>query len=214
MDLIHRKEKYREYLKKIEKVKTDVNDNTEFSSLKGKADHILNDLKSQQDGKEFVYIISLLTVPLVFFILALNIRNGYGAMLIPLVLVLIFIIYYRLKMIECAKMVKSYRVENKDNVSDENLDWLSKKIEYVIYGMEVKLTRLRLVKLFYVFFFPTLLVFLYEYFFETIPFSNIFIAYGVAFLLGGIFWHYFFTSEVEDLEFTQDDLRRNLKELQ
>lgn len=213
MDLIHRKEKYREYLKKIEKVKTDVDDKTEFSSLKAKADHILSDLKSQQDGKEFVYIISLLSVPLIFLILALNIRNGYGTMLIPLVLVLIFIVYYRLKMIECAKLVKSYRVENKDNVSDENLDWLSKKIEYVIYGMEVKLTRLRLVKLFYVFFFPTLLVFLYEYIFKAMPFSNIFIAYGVAFLLGGIFWHYFFTSEVEDLEYTQDDLRRNLKEL-
>ncbi len=215
MDLIHRKEKYNEYLKKIEKAKSDDEGDYKFyEALETRADLILKDLREQSDKLEMNLAIALVAVPIILLNILSFIKDGFNAMMIPLILVVIYLIYYRIKLLSAARKVKEYRIDNRDKVADKDINWLKKKIEYIIHGMEVKLTRLRLNKMYYIVFFPIFLVVLAEYFFSTIPFGNRFISFFVAFLVGGLFWHYFFNTEIEELEDTQDDLERKMRLLE
>lgn len=211
MDLIHRKEKYKEYLKKIEKAKSDDGDYKFYQALEARSEIILKELKEQNDKGEMNIAIALVSIPVTILALLYYVKDGLNFMMIPLGLLIIFLIYYRTKMLGAARMVKEYRTDNRDKVADKDINWLKKKIEYITYGIEVKLTRLRLVKVFYMIFFPLFLLLLGEYFFKYIPFNNRFISFFVAFLIGGLFWHYFFNVEITELEDNQEDLMRKMK---
>lgn len=211
MDLIHRKEKYKEYLKKIEKAKSDDGDDKFYQALEVRSELILKELKEQNDKGEMNIAIALVSIPLTILALLYYVKDGLNFMMIPLGLLLLFLIYYRTKMLGAARMVKEYRIDNRDKVADKDINWLKKKIEYITYGIEVKLTRLRLVKVFYMIFFPLFLLLIGEYIFKYIPFNNRFISFFVAFLIGGLFWHYFFNIEITELEDDQEDLMRKMK---
>ena len=211
MDLIHRKEKYKEYLKKIEKAKSDDGDDKFYQALEVRSELILKELKEQNDKGEMNIAIALVSIPLTILALLYYVKDGLNFMMIPLGLLLLFLIYYRTKMLGAARMVKEYRIDNRDKVADKDINWLKKKIEYITYGIEVKLTRLRLVKVFYMIFFPLFLLLIGEYIFKYIPFNNRFISFFVAFLIGGLFWHYFFNVEITELEDDQEDLMRKMK---
>lgn len=212
MDLIHRKEKYNQYLKKIEKAKSeDDGDYKFYEALEARSELILKDLREQNDKLEMNLAIALIAIPIFLLGVLSYIKLGFNSMMIPLIMLTIFLVYYRIKMLGAARMVKEYRIDNRDKVADRDINWLNKKLEYITYGIEVKLTRLRLIKVYYIFFFPILLVLLGEYVSGEIPFRNLFIAFFVAFVFGGLFWHYFFNSEIDELEDTQDDLVRKSK---
>ena len=211
MDLIHRKEKYKEYLKKIEKAKSDDGEDKFYQALEVRSELILKELKEQNDKGEMNIAIALVSIPLTILALLYYVKDGLNFMMIPLGLLLLFLIYYRTKMLGAARMVKEYRIDNRDKVADKDINWLKKKIEYITYGIEVKLTRLRLVKVFYMIFFPLFLLLIGEYIFKYIPFNNRFISFFVAFLIGGLFWHYFFNIEITELEDDQEDLMRKMK---
>jgi len=213
MDLIHRKEKYNEYLKKIEKAKSvDEGDYKFYEALENRSELILKDLRDQNDKLEMNLSIGLVAIPIFLLTILSFIKLGFNfMMIIPLILLFIFLVYYRVNMIGATRVVKENRIQNKDKESDRDIHWLKKKIEYITHGIEVKLTRLRAIKVYYIFFFPIFLVMLGEYLFGQIPFENLFIAFFVAFLVGGVFWHYFFNAEIDELEDTQDDLLRKAK---
>jgi len=212
MDLIHRKEKYNQYLKKIEKAKSeDEGDYKFYEALEARSELILKDLREQNDKLETNLAIALIAIPIFLLGILSYITSGFNSMMIPLILLTIFLVYYRIKMLGAARMVKEYRIDNRDKVSDRDINWLSKKIEYITHGIEVKLTRLRSIKVYYIFFFPILLVLLGEYLYGEIPFRNLFIAFFLAFVIGGLFWHYFFNAEIDELEDTQEDLVRKSK---
>ena len=211
MDLIHRKEKYKEYLKKIEKAKSDDGDFKFIEALEARSDVILRDLRDQNDKKEMNLALALIAIPFTLLSAASYIRDGVSMLVIPFALLLLFLIFYRVRLLSAARAVKEFRIENRDKVADKDINWLKKKIEYITYGIEVKLTRLRLVKVFYMIYFPLLLVFLAEFVFGKVAFNNRFISLFVAFMLGGIFWHYFFNTQTDELEENQSDLYEKMK---
>jgi len=212
MDLIHRKEKYNEYLKKIEKARSDdEGDYKYYEALEERSELILKELKSQNDKVEMNWAIAVTAIPVFILSILSYIKLGFNFMLVPLALLILFLVYYRIKMINATKSIKAFRIDNRDKVSERDVIWLKKKIEYIIHGMEVKLTRFRSVKVFYLLFFPIFLILLTENIFDRTPFDNIFICFFVAFLVGGLFWHYFFNAEIEELEDVQDDLLRKMK---
>jgi len=211
MDLIHRKEKYKEYLKKIEKAKSDDVDYKFVEALEARSEVILQELREQNDKKEMNLALALIFIPFTLLSAASFIRDGANLLLIPYAMVVLYLIYYRVKMLSAAKMVKEYKIDNRDNVSDKDINWLSKKIEYISYGIEVKLTRLRMAKVFYMIFFPLLLVLLSEFVYGSIPFGNRVLSFFVAFLVGGLWWHYIFNDHIEDLEENQTDMMKKMK---
>jgi len=212
MDLIHRKEKYNEYLKKIEKAKSDDGGDYKFyEALEARSDLILKDLREQNDKLEMNLAILFVAIPTIILGILSYVKLGFNLMMIPLVLLLIYLIYFRVRMLAEARKVKEYRIDNRDKVADRDINWLKKKIEYITYGIEVKLTRLRSIKVYYIFFFPLLLVSLADYCFSQSPFGNLFLAFFVAFLIGGLFWHYFFNEEINELEDIQDNLVKKMK---
>jgi len=212
MDLIHRKEKYNEYLKKIEKAKSDdAGDYKFYEALEARSELILKDLREQNDKLEMNLALALIAAPIFLLSIASYVKHGFTLMLLPLLLLIIYLVYFRINMLSAVRMVKEYRIDNRDKVSDRDINWLKKKIEYIVYGVEVKLTRLRAMKVYYIFFFPILLVLLAGYIFNEVPFGNLFIGFFVAFLIGGLFWHYFFNAEIDELQDIQDDLMRKMK---
>lgn len=211
MDLIHRKEKYKEYLKKIEKAKSDDGDFKFVEALEARSEVILRELREQNDKGVMNLALVLVTIPFALLSIYSYYQHGTNIMLIPIAMLILYLIYYRFKMLSAARRVKEYRIDNRDKVSDKDINWLKKKIEYITYGIEVKLARLRMIKLFYMIFFPLLLVLLAEFIFDSIAFGNRFFSFFVAFLIGGLFWHYFFNDEIYDLEETQTDLIRKMR---
>lgn len=211
MDLIHRKEKYKEYLKKIEKAKSSDGDFQFVEALEARSEVILRDLREQNDKGVMNMALLIVTIPFALLSTYSYYQFGANIMLIPVAMLVLYLIYYRFKMLSAARMVKEYRIDNRDKVSDKDINWLKKKIEYITYGIEVKLSRLRMVKLFYMIFFPLLLVLFSEFIFGSIAFGNRFFSFFVAFLIGGLFWHYFFNNEIDELEEIQTDLIRKMK---
>ena len=211
MDLIHRKEKYKEYLKKIEKAKSDDSDFKFIEALEARSDIILTELREQNDKKEMNLALTLIAFPFLLIATISYVRDGASIMLVPAGMLILYLIYYRLRMLSAARLVKEYRIDNRDKVSDKDINWLKKKIEYIAYGIEVKLTRLRMTKFFYMLFFPLFLVLLSEFIFNNISFGNRFLSFFVAFLIGGLFWHYFYNEQINEMEEIQTDMMNKMK---
>lgn len=211
MDLIHRKEKYKEYLKKIEKAKSGDGDFKFIEALEARSEVILNELRDQNDKREMNLAIAFITIPFTLLAAISYFKVGASFALIPFGLLLIYLVVYRLRMQAAARAVKKYRIDNRDKVADKDINWLKKKIEYITYGIEVKLARLRLTKIFYMIFFPLLLVLLGEFLFGEIYFGNRFLSLFVAFLIGGLFWHYFFNEQIDEMEEIQSDLTQKMR---
>lgn len=212
MDLIHRKEKYNEYLKKIEKAKSDDGDYKFIEALEARSEIILNELRDQNDKGEMNFALALIYIPITILTAFSFYKDGTTLPIVLFGLMIVYLIYYRVKMLSAAKTVKDYRIENRDKVADRDINWLKKKIEYITYGIEVKLSRLRLTKVFYMIFFPLLLILLAEIIFGQISFNNRFISLFVAFIVGGLWWGpLIFNDEIEDLEENQSDLIQKMK---
>lgn len=135
------------------------------------------------------------------------IKYGFsGSLLVYLGFIAVAAIYFRFSMITPMKKVETNAgYENYKNV--DNGMYIRSKIQYLIDGIQVKLTRINSVKIVYAFLVPILLILAREIFIGRIDnIGSWLFQWMIAFLIGGVFWIFFFNGDKEDLLYYSDDL--------
>lgn len=207
MDIIHRQEKYQEYLKKLASAKGEVNDSMTRRSINDKIESILSEVKSRRDAGEYNIIIWLLITPFLIVSIISIIKFGIWR-IIPLVLLTAYYIYYRMTLISSMKTIKANQIF--DETGQINNSIIKSKIQYLLSGIDMKVKRVQLVRLMYTLFFPILVVLFIEVIYGHPLFGNLWIALVVSFAICGTYWWLYFIGEIEDLKYTQDDLSNDM----
>lgn len=103
---------------------------------------------------------------------------------------------YRMKDLILQNQGLKWKDEFKENASL----FIQSKILYLKSALDIKLTRISLLRNFYLLFFPVLLCTLYFLIFSTHAFNNIYIALVAATLVGSTFWFWYYNKEIEELK--------------
>lgn len=205
-------DKYQAYLQKLEAAKADVKSNLQESELQQRLNSTLQDLRNQDDANEFnllLYGLALLTgtVSLLSYF-----KNESFVLLLPIILILGYLFYYRIVMKRVTKKAVSIKKDGAETAMNNN-DILEARANYVLNGIEIKLNRLRLVRLFYMLVFPIFLVLLMQLLLGDHLFGNILLSFLLSYAVAGFFWYYFFRSDVEQLSWMEDQVLDDLEHI-
>ena len=212
MDLIHRKEKYKEYLHRLEQARKSINQSVALRGIHNTTDKILDDLRDKKSINEYNWILILLVIPVLIFMVISIITNGLGWRLVPLIFLFVSLFYYRWKILQVTKFATKSKLPSDDAQASEAV-WLKAKIQYIMSGITVKRTRITLLKWIYFLYCPLLVYFLVELF-KGAPADALLPWFLLAaYIIAGVFWIYYFKSDIEDLDFTQEEMEEYLLQL-
>lgn len=129
---------------------------------------------------------------------------GFGIGAIFLILLIAYYIYflYNIKAIirENIKSTKS------NEVDPENPEFLKARIQYISEGVKVTSGRSGLVRNLYIIFFPLMSLTVIDLFRGPLSGMSYFVTFIIAELIGGVFWFYYFRSDITDIENDIEDL--------
>lgn len=212
MDLIHRKEKYKEYLQRLEQARKSINQSVALRGIHNTTDKILDELRDKKSLNEYNWILLLLVIPLLFFMAVSIIKIGLGWRIIPLICIFLSLLYYRWKILQVTRFATKGKLPAGETQAKES-EWLKAKIHYILLGIDVKRTRINLLRWIYFLFCPLLIYFLVELL-KGAPSNNLLPWFLLAaYLIAGFFWIYYFKSDIEDLDFTQEEMEEYLLQL-
>jgi len=161
-------------------------------------ENIFEDIKKNKSS--FVYktmFYMLFSISAVSFVSHATIY-GFGIGVVFLVLLIAFYLYflYNIKVIirENIKSPKSSEVD------PENPEFLKNRIQYISEGIRVTIGRAGLVRNLYIIFFPLMSLTVIDLFRGPLDGKSYFITFVVAVLIGGVFWFYYFRSDITDIE--------------
>lgn len=211
MEIIHKEEKYRAYLKKIQSAKSEVSQKMSRRSVVEKVDLAYSDMMRSNDSSEYNFIYWMLVIPLFIVFTMSYFQFGGYIRLIPIALLILFIISSRISMTSKKKLAHQLKV----SVSAEKLraEYLPAKIRYISQGIKVKLQRVKNVRVLYALFFPLLVTLLIELVRGTHIFGNFWVSLLIAYLICGLFWWLYFVSDIDYLEYMIDDFKSDLSNL-
>lgn len=201
MDTLFRKENYLEYIRKLNDAKQEFSNDINMRGATLKINQILDELKGETEGSS-VYMLVLI-LPIIVFALLSWIKFGLSFRLIIVGLILAYFLFYRANMKSIVSAIRPLELD--DNFPDSK-GALINKINYIKQGIDVKQKRLGLIKGFYMSFFPLLMVLVSEYVLGPYNLTSFIISLVAAFIIGGYFWHRYFSNPIQDLEYTRDEL--------
>lgn len=212
MDTQYKKSKYQQIVEKLDQTRKNINEEMSWRKVKSKTDDILNEMRANNDTAEIKQIFTVLAIPLSLCILAYMWKSQliFGAIL--LTSLILFLLYYRAKMKEIILENSKFKISDDLNNLTE-IQQVKQKINYINSGIEIKKNRIQLIRYFYMFFFPIFMFTLSSLIWQKLSSTQSIWALCFAFLIGGIFWAYFFKPEIEDLEYTQEELNEENRKL-
>jgi ABC-type siderophore export system fused ATPase/permease subunit len=174
--------------------------------IEEKAKGLLKDLKTEDDA--FVYSTALLVLVVLFLlaIVFLYILSGVSFMLLIYLLVLIGILtYYKINMNRVYK--ESTLLQDYKNIDpSDKTKYVSGLLKYLASGVNIKLERLKSVRLFYTIMFPLFLLVIREIYLGSYTTKSFLISFLVAAILGGLFWYFYFSNGLDELEEDREEI--------
>ena len=210
MDAMYRKSRYQEIVKKVNLFKnhsnTAVASDDKYVMLQDEVNKIIESLRNRGDQENARIHYILLVVPLAAILVWHMIKYGpYTSDIIILVLigVAFALAHYRMNVV--IKESQNNAPQKVAPTSDSK-EFIQMKMAYLEKALDIKRSRLLLVSLFYIIFSPVLLIKLHEVALGTIPFDSSPMAYGLAFLVAGALWYFYFNRAFEVYEDIEDSL--------
>ena len=200
MDAMYRKGRYEAIMRKLNEIQTSAVDDIESQKiqvLQDEVNEIIESLRNRSEQADARVHYLLLIVPLVFILLwhSYAFQEFLSAAVILFTMVIALgLIHFRIG-IAIKNSVPSMGINSNEQESQSN--FIIQKLEYLNYALDIKKTRLVLLALFYIVFFPILLVKLYELAAERVAFDDSSTAYIVAYLIGGALWFFYYNRSFE-----------------
>ena len=168
------------------------------------AENIFEDIKT--DKSSFIYksIFYILFFTSMISYLIHTIKFGFGFGTVFLVLLLAYFLYfiYTIK----SALRENIKSPKSDKIDPEDPLFLKSRIQYISEGIKVTSTRIKLVRNFYIIFFPMTTFILIYLFRGNTGTKSLVITFIIAFLLGGVFWYYYFKNDLNEIESDMEEL--------
>lgn len=171
-------------------------------------ENIFDNLKSHKSSRDFKWLF-LLLLSLLLIATAIHIaRFGIGFNLIPLFLLLAYWIYYRytLKKAIEKQALSNQKINESSPEENDNEGILTKRLQYILNGIDVLSTRIILIRNQYVLLFPVFALVVIDIIRGPLGWAAFAVTAVVSVVLGGIFWIYYFRNDLIDLENATDEL--------
>ena len=179
--------------------------------IEHKAESLLTDLKEGNDASLYFNALIVLVAVFLLTLITLFIKSGdFYNLLIYLTILIALLTLYNVRMSSAYKenaLLKRYTALKE---SDDKLGYVSGLLKYLSSGMNIKLKRLKTVRLSYIIIFPIFLVLLKELFSGG---SNLFLDFVIAILMGSTFWAIYFNKDIEELSYAQDDIDEMIRKI-
>jgi len=167
--------------------------------------------KNSDDISSFTSALIFMSGILIVALLMLFILNGYSSnMLVVVLTLLLMFIIYRIRMAKATE-----RLERHDTASrsgELSRETIESKLAYLPSGIQLKLERVKSVKLFYAVTFPFFLLVLQELFLDPVSTPSLIITLTVLLLMSTLVWSWFFSSDIKELERIERILKQLYKE--
>lgn len=220
MDLLNYSSKYQKYLDRINEYKEITDKNQAFSSIHSRIDTLSNDLKSKNDKNYYNYIhLGIVALSVLLAVVCLFDRFYFLGMV--LVSVAVGARYFFTSTMK--NLIISVDKEHDEELKEQSFEQqLFHKMQYLKKGIELKTTRINIVKHSFMVIFPLALLGSISIFGlqET---GSWFVQSLFAIVMGCMFWFYFFKDDLDELEYQGMELQQyiedflrteNIKEIQ
>lgn len=204
LDLIYRKQKYQDYLSRLEALKGDNSSqrdlaNQELADINDRLSDCLKNIKQLTDKAVIQQSYYLLGVPVTLLLIYQFYLKGFSLATLFLVLLIGFAIIAH-------NVMKSHLVHNQkltptvDVNSAELPTYLISKLSYISSGLDIKKYRIILLGIFFVLFFPPLLYYAFSLLDHTLTPSVVWL---ISFVLSAGYWSFYFNKQlgmINDIE--------------
>jgi len=186
----------------------------EYDKLKlieNKAESLLSDLKKGEDSS--LYFNALLVLVVLFFLslaASFTITGEYRNLLFYLAILIGLLVIYNIRMSSAYKESALLKKYTSLRNSDDRLGYVSGLLKYLSSGINVKLRRLKTVRLIYAIIFPIFLVILKELLLGK---GNIVYDLLGAIIIGSTFWMIYFKDDIEELSYGKQDVEEMIKKM-
>ncbi len=216
MDGMYREGRYQQLIEKLNRIQSsDYPDDApnKYEVLQVEVNSIIESLRHRGDQSNAKIHYVLLIVPLVIVLIVQSvIEKEYleNALLLFGIGIILLIIRFRTNL----TIKKSHQAhQSSGGLPNDSKNFILTKLTYLEYAMDIKKTRLVLAALFYMIFFPVLLVKLHLITFVNEPFDSLGIAYLIAYLLGAALWYFYYNRAFELYDGIEEEIeliRNNL----
>ena len=180
-------------------------------------ENIFDDLKSSKSSRDYKWLF-LLLVSLCIIATTLHIaKYGVGFNLIAILLLLIYWVYYRYKLKQAIieQSAENKKIKEVSSASEKNADILLNRLQYIFNGISVLEIRIELVRNQFVIFFPVFAMLMIDFIKGPMTIAAFITTAVIAIILGGLFWIYYFKNDLDDLDYSVEELemiRNKLKD--
>ncbi len=177
-------------------------------------ENIYEDIKANKS--QFVYrslFLMLFIASIIIFITHIY-KNGFSYSILFLIFILSYYFYHTYHIKQAKK--EYIKIQKPQKVDPENPGFLKERIEYVYEGVSLILFRAKMTRNFYMIFFPLLTITLTNLMKVDLELKAFISVIIVSFLLGGLFWYYYFRVDVEELNediYILEELKDKLKDI-
>lgn len=203
MDLLNGSAKYQRYLDRIEEYKKIVDRNEAFSAIQSRVDQLSVELKTKNDQLFYQNVQrALLAVSVIIGVYALYSAYFTLGLLLIAGAIAFKVIYNR----TLTSLIHSTTHEHDLEVSQTSFDLqLYHKMQYLSHGVDVKMARISIVRNGFMILFPLVMI-AGSLLSGSLKEISIVAPVTVAFMMGTIFWFYFFKDELDDLDYEEMEL--------
>ena len=206
MSLSFNKGDYDKFMEMVNTSKELLNESILLRSVQEKVNSQLEGFKSAHLDKEALNLIIALGTPLVLLLIVSTIRIGISWRAVIAVALIIYLVVYNILM--DTPLNQSLHVGKEVHSEDPKpLKYLEMKVNYLSTLTKIKRRHLELLRGYYILFFPFICFLVYEMLFNSPPFGNLLWGLFISFLFGGIFWYFYFRSEILKTDYNQNQLK-------
>ena len=191
---------YKSFLDSSFAVSKDLPEKTQVTAIRENVNDLLDILRDKSDIKERNLVISLLIIPLAVVLIWSLIQHG----------VQMFILYVMIGLIAYGiinhLIMRRVISENTDikwssSIPGENeRGFLLYKTKFILSAIRIKHTRQRILQLFYILFFPPLLISMYMLIYGEVSFGIILRYLLISYFVCGFVWFFYFQFHINEIE--------------
>ena len=207
LDLIYRKQKYQDYLSRLEALKQVGTPPTqlprkEYSDINDRLSVLLKSIKQLTDKAVVKQAYYLLGIPVTLLVLYHIYLTGVGLAVVFLTLLLAFFIAAHYVMKSLVDQNKTLTLTT-DIVSGDMPTYLISKLSYINSGLDIKKYRVILLGLFFILFFPALLYYGFNLLDHSMTSSTIWL---ISFIFSVGYWTYYFKNRLDPISDIEEEL--------
>lgn len=198
-------DKYQKYASKVNDIRNLENKSFKLRDIHMDVENIYEDIKKNKSSFIYKTIYYLLFgISALSFIVHI-IMYGFDFGMLFLVLLIIYFFYFTYNIKSSIK--DNIKTKKLEKIDPENPEFLKFRIQYISEGIQVTHVRAEMLRNFFIIFFPLMAFTLIDILKGPLTTKSYFVTFVVSFLLGGVFWFYYFRNDITDIQGDIEELQ-------